>query len=348
MAGEFASVMLESNVGDLIVEHRVVGDTGESQSNCQSDASKEWYFASGTTRDQAREIISVFNPFADSAVVDMTFVADGRIRRPDSFSGLVIPPMTLLPIDITGAVTLSDVVSAEVRARTGRVVAERLLIFGDAFTPNGLSVEAGSPSLAPIWVFPGGVDSSLSSSIQVFNPSETEQVSVDIEIYSDFKASSFIEPVSIEVSPEITETVVLGGEGALNISRSAYDLTSRIPSGSPHWIVVRVISGPSIVSERFVFSDGSFPQMTASGFGVDVMAVSHNFISPKGDELVAISHTSDDRLAQLKLLAYSDGELYESLPFEISAVSRKVINLEQFGIPPASVIELISSDHVMI
>ena len=154
VAGEFASVMLESNVGDLIVEHRVVGDTGESQSNCQSDASKEWYFASGTTRDQAREIISVFNPFADSAVVDMTFVADGRIRRPDSFSGLVIPPMTLLPIDITGAVTLSDVVSAEVRARTGRVVAERLLIFGDAFTPNGLSVEAGSPSLAPIWVFP--------------------------------------------------------------------------------------------------------------------------------------------------------------------------------------------------
>ena len=348
VAGEFASVMLESNVGDLIVEHRVVGDTGESQSNCQSDASKEWYFASGTTRDEAREIISVFNPFADSAVIDMTFVADGRVRRPDSFSGLVIPPKTLLPVDITGAVTLSDVVSAEVRARTGRVVAERLLIFGDEFTPNGLSIEAGSPSLAPIWVFPGGVDSTLPSSIQIFNPSEIERVNVDIEIYSDFKDSSFIEPVSIEVGPGTTETIVLGGEGALNISRSAYDLTSRIPSGSPHWIVVRVISGPSIVSERFVFSDGSFPQMTASGFGVDVMADSHNFISSEGDELVAISHTSDDRLVQLKLLAFSGGELYESLPFEISAVSRKVINLNQFGIPADSVIELISSEPVLV
>ena len=72
VAGEFASVMLESNVGDLIVEHRVVGDTGESQSNCQSDASTEWYFASGTTRDEAREIISVFNPLM---VLECTFIS---------------------------------------------------------------------------------------------------------------------------------------------------------------------------------------------------------------------------------------------------------------------------------
>ena len=78
------------------------------------------------------------------------------------------------------------------------------------------------------------------------------------------------------------------------------------------------------------------------------MADSHNFISSGGDELVAISHTSDDRLAQLKLVAFSGGELYESLPFEISAVSRKVINLAQFGIPENSVIELISSEPVLV
>ena len=214
VAGEFASVILESNVGDLIAEHRVVGGTGESQSNCQSDASEEWYFASGTTRSQAREIISVFNPFADSAVIDMTFVADGRVRRPDAFSGLVIPPKSLLPVDITGAVTLSDVVSTKINARSGRVVAERLLILGDEFSPNGLSLEGGSPSLAPVWVFPGGIDGSALSAIQVYNPSEVEEVSVDLEIYSDFKDSSFIEPVSLKVSPGSTETVVLGGEDA--------------------------------------------------------------------------------------------------------------------------------------
>ncbi len=348
VSGEFASVMLESNVGDLIVEHRVIGATGKSQSNCHSDASEDWYFASGTTRDQAREIISVFNPFADSAVIDMTFVADGRVRRPDAFSGLVIPPRTLLPVDITGAVTLSDVVSSEIHARNGRVVAERLLIFGDEIAPNGLSLEVGSPSLAPIWVFPGGIDGSVPSSIQVFNPSEIEEVSVDIEIYSDFKNSSFIEPISINISPSSTETVVLAGEGALNISRNAYDLTSRIPQGVPHWIVVRVISGPPIVSERFVLSDGSSPQNTGSGLGVDVVASSHNFISIGGDDLVAISHTSDDRLTQIKILAYSGGDVYESLPFEISAVSRKVISLQQFGIPKNSVIQVVSSEPVLI
>jgi len=348
VAGEFAAVIIESNVGDLVVEHRVMGNTGSSQSNCQSDASEDWYFASGTTREQAREIISIYNPFADSAVVDMTFVADGRVRRPDAFNGLVIPPKSLLPVDITGAVTLSEVVSAEIHTRSGRVVAERLLILGDEFSPNGLSIEAGSPSLAPIWVFPGGVDGSVQSSIQVFNPSETEEVSIDIEIYPDFESASFIEPISIKVSPGNTETVVLGGGDATNISQNAYDLTSRIPQGIPHWIALRVISGPPIVSERFVLSDPSLPQMTGAGFGVDVVSNSYNFISTEGNELIAISHTSNDRLTQVNLFAYSEGEVYASLPFEISAVSRKVVNLEQFGIPKNSIVRIVSSEPVIM
>ena len=299
VAGEFAAVMLESNVGNLVVEHRVAGATGESQSNCQTDASDEWYFASGTTREGAREIISIFNPFADSAVVDMSFVADGRVRRPDAFSGLVIPPRSLLPIDITGAVTLSDVVSTSIKARNGRVVAERLLMFGDEFSPNGLNIEAGTPSLASIWVFPGGVDGSALSAIQIFNPSEIEEANVDIEIYSDFAHSSFIEPVSLTISPASTETVVLGGDDPIVVSRSAFALTSRIPLGTPHWLVVRSINGFPIASERFVLSDGSFPQMTSSGFGIDVAATSHTFISKEGDERIAIAHPSNDRLTQV-------------------------------------------------
>ena len=57
---------------------------------------------------------------------------------------------------------------------------------------------------------------------------------------------------------------------------------------------------------------------------------------------------SDDRLTRLKLLAFSDGRVYESLPFEISSVSRKVINLEQFGVPTNSVIEIVSSEPVLV
>ena len=42
------------------------------------------------------------------------------------------------------------------------------------------------------------------------------------------------------------------------------------------------------------------------------------------------------------------GEVYESLPFEISSVSRKVINLGQFGVPADSVIEIVSSEPVLV
>jgi hypothetical protein len=348
VGGEFAAAMVESDVGDLIVEHRVIGITGTSQSNCQSYASEEWYFAGGTTREGVREIISVFNPFADSAVIDMTFVADGRIRRPVAFSGLVIPPRSLLPIDITGAVTLSDVVSTMIEARNGRIIAERLLIMGDEFTPNGLSLEAGVPSLASLWIFPGGIDTSENSGILVYNPSETEEAGVDIEIYSDFAGAVFIEPISLLIGPGSTETVVLGGDQIDSISRTALDGSSRVPSGIPHWIVVRGISGPSVAAERLVLSDGSSPQMSSSGFGVDVAAQSHIFVSTGGDERIAIVHPSDDRLTQLQLFAFSEGMTYESLPFEISATARKVISLQQFGVPSNSIVQVISSEPVLI
>ncbi|MDG1844881.1 MAG: DUF5719 family protein [Acidimicrobiales bacterium] len=348
VGGEFAAAMVESDVGDLIVEHRVVGTTGMSQSNCQSYASEEWYFAGGTTREGVREVISVFNPYADSAVIDMTFVADGRIRRPVAFSGLVVPPRSLLPIDITDAVTLSDIVSTVIKARNGRIVAERLLIMGDEFTPNGLSLEAGVPSLASLWVFPGGVNTSENSGILVYNPSETQEAGVDIEIYSDFAGAIFIEPISLLVAPGSTETVILGGNQRDSISRTALDGSSRVPSGIPNWIVVRGVSGPSVAAERLVLSDASFPQTSSSGFGVDVAAQSHVFVSTGGDDRIAIVHPSGDRLTQLQLFAFSDGEVYESLPFEISAKARKVISLQQFGVPSNSIVQVVSSEPVLI
>ena len=65
----------------------------------------------------------------------MTFVADGRIRRPDAFSGLVIPPIVLAN-RYYRCRRCQTLLVQKINARTGRVVAERLLIFGDAFSPN--------------------------------------------------------------------------------------------------------------------------------------------------------------------------------------------------------------------
>ena len=93
--GEHAAAFIQSDLGDLIAEHRLSGKVGVSQSFCASNASTEWNFAAGTTRSGSRQIISIYNPFPDNAVLDITFAADGRTRRPEAFNGLVVPPNAL-------------------------------------------------------------------------------------------------------------------------------------------------------------------------------------------------------------------------------------------------------------
>ena len=77
VAGEYAAALIQSNLGSLIVEHRLSGPFGETQSTCASTTSPVWNFAAGTTRLGAREMIFLFNPYPDNAVVDISFAADG-------------------------------------------------------------------------------------------------------------------------------------------------------------------------------------------------------------------------------------------------------------------------------
>ena len=199
VSGEFASALIQSNLGNLIVEHRLTGSLGSAQSTCASTTSPEWNFAAGTTRLGTREMIFLFNPYPDSAVLDITFAADGRTRRPDSYNGLVVPPQSLLPIDVTSVVTLAETISTQITARTGRIVAERLVMFGDEIAPNGLDAEVGSPSLNDLWMFPGGMESEALASLTIFNPSETEVADVDVEIIPDVSNVGYVEPISVAV-----------------------------------------------------------------------------------------------------------------------------------------------------
>ena len=288
------------------------------------------------------------NPFPDNAVLDITFAADGRTRRPDAYSGLVLPPGALLPIDITDVVTLAETVGARVETRIGRVVAERLIVYGDEFQPFGLSAAVGSPSLNELWVFPGGFDLDSRSSVVIYNPSNTLEAIVDVEIVSDIETGPYIEPISLTVKPGSSEEVIFNhGEGSLDASNGV-DASGRVPRGIPFWVVVRSINGTPIVSERFVISSMTPQKLSGSTLGVDLAAKEHFAIAKDSEGQLAIVHPADDRLTLVQLYAYSEGQLYESQVIEVSASSRKIVDLQQLGIPENSVIRILSSEPVSV
>ena len=346
--GEHAAAFIQSDLGDVVAEHRLSGKVGVSQSFCSSNASTEWNFAAGTTRSGSREIISIYNPFPDNAVLDITFAADGRTRRPEAFNGLVVPPNALLPIDITDVVTLAETIGARIETRIGRVVAERMLFFGDEFDPRGLSSGIGSPTLNNIWVFPGGFDTESNSSLVVYNPSSSSEAEVEVEIISDVKSGPYIEPVNISVKPGSLEQVIFGGGSDPSESASKLDVSDRIPRGVPFWVVVRSLNEVPIVSERFGVTSESLVASSGSNMGIDLAAREHFFISNSSGGKLAVVLPAEDRLTLLQLFAYSEGKIYESQIIEVSAKSRKIIDLQQLGIPEDALIRVTSSEPVAL
>ncbi len=348
VSGEFASAFIQSSLGNLVVEHKLSGQFGSSQKPCASNASTEWNFAAGTTRAGAREMISIFNPFPDNAVLDITFSSDGRTRRPEAYSGIVLPPDSLIPIDITEVVTLAETVSTRIETRIGRVVAERTLYFGDEFQPYGLSTEIGSPSLNDLWVFPGGFGSVEAESLIVYNPSSSLEANVDIEIISDIESGPYIEPINISIKPGSSEEVAFQvSNGELQETR-AIDVSSRIPRGVPFWLVVRSLNDIPVVSERSVLSFLSGTQLSGSNLGVNVSGKEHFSLVSSSEGKLAITHPASDRLTLVQLFAYAGGNVYESQVIEVSARSRKIVDLQQLGIPDNSVVRISSSEPVSI
>ncbi len=128
---DFASAVVEVPGGEVAVEHLVSGPTGRSVSTCASSPSNSWYFPAASTRPGARLILAVFNPFPDSAVVDITFATDDGERRPQAFDGMVVPGGRVIGVEVTGVVTLRPQMSASVVTRqgSGRVVVDQLQSF---------------------------------------------------------------------------------------------------------------------------------------------------------------------------------------------------------------------------
>ena len=91
VTGDTVAVLVESDSGSLIAEHLVTGPDGAAMAPCSSTSAARLIFAGGTTRRQARQVLSVFNPFPGDAVVDISFTTDGARRSPQIYEGLVVP-----------------------------------------------------------------------------------------------------------------------------------------------------------------------------------------------------------------------------------------------------------------
>ncbi len=244
----FAAAIVELDGGKAVVELVVSGPLGTSVTPCASSASPTWYFAEGVTTRDALEVLTVFNPFPEDAVVDLSFTTEEGLVTPQALTGVTVRGKGLAAINVGDYVQRREAVATKVSARTGRLVVGRLQTFDGSVGRKGMAVTLGAATPGSLWYFADGlVAEGLAERFQVYNPQEVEaQVELAIDL-DDGEA----EPIRITVPRESRTSVVASEE-------------SRIPKGVGHAVTARSTNGVDVVVERSIDGVAPAPRL---GFG---------------------------------------------------------------------------------
>ena len=239
-----ASALVELDGGAAVVELATTGPLGDSVAACASSASNRWFFAEGVTTRDATELLTLFNPFPEDAVVDFAFSSEEGQSTPQALTGLAVRGRSMSVVNVGDYVQRREGVASRISARSGRLVVHRLQTYDGSGGRSGASVALGAAAEGDVWYFPEGlVGDGRGERFQVFNPSQDE-AEVELALSLD---TGEAEPLRITVPRESRVTVDASNEG-------------RIPKGVGHAVTVRSTNGVGVVVERTIQGGAPSPR----------------------------------------------------------------------------------------
>lgn len=321
----WAAALVDVDGGQVAAELVVRGPLGSDASACSARASDRWYFADGVTAKDASLVLSLFNPFPEDAIVDLSFSTDQGRAAPAAFRPVVVPGRTLVVREIGEHVRRRNAISTTLAVRTGRVVAAQTQT-RTAAGLAGLSVSLGAPSLGTTWHFPNGVVADgTAEHFAVSNPGTSEatvlfQVIADEGVVEDFERTV---PARGRVEVVLNEEV-------------------GVPRGVGHATTVRSLDGVPVVASRSLALSGAAVGRTDT-LGARRMATTWLFPAG-GSKATAASYlivaNPGAEPAILSAVALADGEAVplEGLErLEVGAGRRVTVGIPEApgGVPAA-------------
>ena len=241
---------------------------------CVSQGATRWLFAGLSTHVPDAATISLLNPTAAAAVVNVSMIATTGIVSPQAFS-VVVEPHAELALALGSQQVNTTNVTAIVRAVSGSVVAAAIESWSGPVA--GSSVMPGTPKESASWIFPdvptaNGVTSVLSLS----NLSSSVVVHVTVRVRVD---GYVIEPFTEDVMPQSNTGLIISPSSrippagaALVLVEASGPLAAGIVITVPHyggpWL-----SAPSVPSTTQIIDD-------TKAIGVDAVVVVNQTSSP--------------------------------------------------------------------
>ena len=330
-------VVVEVRGGQAVVEHEVRNGNDLAVGPCAREPSREWYFAAGTTDRGAEEWLVLFNPFGDDAIVDVSFLTSEGFQAPGETESMVVPRRSRISIPIHEQISRQERVATFVRASSGRVIAERTLIFDGTDTRSGIAVSLGATGLADHWrVVNGQAQASAAQSIAIANFGD---VPTDAEVSVRTDGGSVVEP----------ETVDVPARGVVRV-----EFADKIADGTAYTIDVRVTRGGPVVVEQFGTWAAPSPTIgvaaaIASVSTADRWALTLGRIDEESEGVISVRNVSDRPLTvQLYAFTADDPNSPTSAPGQaLPARQRTEFRVRDLGVR-ADMVLVVAADGPIV
>lgn len=258
-------VVVEVFGGGAAVEHELRGANGDhAVLPCAREPAGRWLFPGGATVKDARDVLALLNPFAEDAVVDMTFFTEDGVERPVALQGFVVPGRSRVTVPVHEHVLRKERVAAEIVVRSGRIAAERSIRWDGSTDRRGLAVFGGVQAPAETWWFPEGlVRERVAEDIWVLNPAEVGTV---VEIQPHLDGDRVAAPLEVDVP-----------------ARSAVSvrLDDAVPEGVGHGLAVTAVGDADVVvaQELTALTGATRP---GSSVAVGIRETARRWLFPSG------------------------------------------------------------------
>jgi hypothetical protein len=334
-------VVVEVFGSRAIVEHEVDGQA-EGQRDvgvgaCAREPARDWYFAAGTTERGAEQRLALFNPFADDAILDLSFATDVGFVAPADLQSLVVPRRSRVTVPVASFVRRQPQIGAHVNVRVGRVVAEQSLVFtSENENRRGLTLSLGATAPARSWTLPGVVaGDGVANGVFVanFDPTATE-----VELTPRFEDESSVAPSRVAVPGRSTVLVDLGPFAAPGV---AFDVQVRTTGNVPVVAEGLAAWGPAAGTVGAATAVGNPQPARDWVFALGRLAA---------EDAAALSvFNAGAREANVKLIAYESGSDLPASERELTLAASKqaTFDLGELGIAPDHLIVVHADEPVV-
>jgi len=331
-------VVVEVRGGQAIVEHEVHGVDDVAVGPCAREPSRNWYFAAGTTVRGAQEWLTLFNPFGDDAIVDITFLTESGYEAPGSTHSLVVARRSRVTVAVHDQVQRRDRVAIAVHARVGRVVAERMLLFDGTDARRGIAVSMGVMGAANRWrVVTGDAQSGSAESLSIAN-FDIAPTKVELAVLLD--GDAVLTPESIDVPARSVVRI---------------DLAARVPLDAGYAVDVRVTRAAPVVVEAFgAWASPSPVTGVATTMGSTTSAKRWALAVGRlkdGDDALISALNVSGRPITVQLYAYTAGDANSPTSAPAIAVppgERAVFRLSEHNIRPDQVLVIAANGPIIV